>query len=156
MIVRWPGQVEPGAVSGEVVSQVDLAATFATVIDYSLGKDEAIDSYNLLPVLKGDDYARPLRTGTVQNTSAKKFALRQGDWVLIDAPTGSEKKESPAYLKHFGLQDYPKNAPGLLFNLKDDPRQSNNLYAQHPELVTRLRSLLKRYVGGERCAPARD
>jgi len=50
-IVKWPGKISQKAVSDEVVSQVDLAATFAKIIDYPLGKKEAIDSYNLLPVL---------------------------------------------------------------------------------------------------------
>ncbi|MEM0969990.1 MAG: arylsulfatase [Verrucomicrobiota bacterium] len=154
-IVRWPGQVEAGAVSDEVVSQVDLAATFAELIDYPLTDDVAIDSYNLLPVLQGKEYESPLRTATVQNTSANKYALRQGDWVLIDASTGSAKKESQDYLDHFGLESYPEAAPGLLFNLKDDPRQSKNVYADHPEKVESMRALLKRYVGGERCAPER-
>ena len=153
-IVRWPGQVHTGSVSDEVVSQVDLAATFAAVIDYPLSKDEAIDSYNLLPVLRGENYERPLRTATVQNTSEGKFALRQGDWVLIDAPTGSAKKESGAYLKRFGLDAYGKGHDGLLFNLKKDPRQSENLYADHPEKVENMRNLLERYRNGERCAPS--
>ena len=89
----------------------------------------------------------------MQNTSAGKFALRQGDWVLIDAPTGAAKKESEAYLEHFGLDPYGKGHPGLLFNLREDPRQSNNLYREHPERVESMRNLLKRYLGGERCAP---
>ena len=117
--------------------------------------DEAIDSYNLLPVLSGEDYERPLRTATVQNTSPNKFALRQGDWVLIDAPSGAAKKEPKSYLKHFGLDPYGKGHSGLLFNLKEDPRQSNNLYAKHPDMVASMRRLLKRYIAGERCAPAR-
>ena len=154
-IVRWPGQIRAGSKSDEVVSQVDFAATFASVVGYNLGNDEAIDSYNLLPALKGDDYKRPLRTATVQNTSANRFALRQGDWVLIDAPSGSAKKESKSYLQHFGLEAYPRNNPGLLFNLKNDPRQSKNLYAEHPEKVKSMRGLLKRYIDGERCAPTR-
>ena len=154
-IVRWPGKVKAGAVSDETVSQVDLAATFANMVGYRLGKDEAIDSYNLLPALKGEGYPRPLRTATVQNTSANKFALRQGDWVLIDAPSGSAKKESKSYLQRFGLEAYGKGHPGLLFNLKNDPRQSRNLYAKHPEKVKAMRALLKRYLAGERCAPAR-
>jgi len=154
-IVRWPGKVKAGAVSDETVSQVDLAATFANMVGYRLGKDEAIDSYNLLPALKGEGYPRPLRTATVQNTSANKFALRQGDWVLIDAPSGSAKKESKSYLQRFGLEAYGKGHPGLLFNLKNDPRQSTNLYAKHPEKVKAMRALLKRYLAGERCAPAR-
>ena len=153
--MRWPGQVKAGSISNEVVSQVDLAATFAAMIDYRLGKDEAIDSYNLLPVLNGEDYERPLRTATVQNTSPNKFALRQGDWVLIDAPSGAAKRESRSYLNHFGLEAYGKGHTGLLFNLKEDPRQSNNLYAKHPDKVVSMRRLLKRYIGGERCAPSR-
>ncbi len=154
-IVRWPGRVKAGAVSDETVSQVDLAATFADIVGYRLGKDEAIDSYNLLPALKGEDYPRPLRKATVQNTSPNKFALRQGDWVLIDAPSGSAKKESKSYLQRFGLEAYGKGHPGLLFNLKNDLRQSRNLYAKHPEKVKAMRALLKRYIAGERCAPAR-
>jgi arylsulfatase A-like enzyme len=153
-IVRWPGKVKAGSTSDEVVSQVDFAATFAAITDYKLGQNDAIDSYSLLPVLTGKDYPRPLRTATVQNTQAGKYALRQGDWVLIDAPSGSAKKETPAYLKHFGLQPYGKGHDGLLFNLKNDPGQSTNLYAKHPEKVKSMRSLLKRYTGGERCAPA--
>ena len=154
-IVRWPGKVKAGAVSDEVVSQVDLAATFAEIIGHPLSQKEAIDSYNLLPVLHGEEYKRPLRTATVQNTSANKYALRQGDWVLIDAPSGASKKEGEAYLKKFGLEAFPSGNPGLLFNLKNDPRQSKNVYAQHPEKVEQMRSLLKRYIGGERCAPKR-
>jgi hypothetical protein len=123
------------------------------MIEYSLDKDEAIDSYNLLPVLSGEDYERPLLTATVQNTSAGKFALRQGDWVLINAPTGSAKKESKGYLKHFGLERYGKGHYRLLFNLKEDPRQSKNLYADHPEMVKSMGNLLNRYINGERCAP---
>ncbi|MDF1861222.1 MAG: arylsulfatase [Verrucomicrobiales bacterium] len=153
-IVRWPGQVEAGSKSDEVVSQVDFAATFATIIDFPLGEDDAIDSYNLLPVLTGEEYESPLRTATVQNTNPKQYALRQGDWVLIDAPTGAVK-EPASYLKHFELDPYGKGHPGLLFNLKVDPRQSKNLYDQHPDKVGRMRSLLKRYIGGERCAPPR-
>ena len=101
-IVRWPGQIEAGAVSDEVVSQVDLAVTFADIIGYPLGSDVAIDSYNLLPVLKGEDYDRPLRTATVQNSSPGKFALRQGDWVLIDASSGAARKEEKHYLERLG------------------------------------------------------
>jgi|TARA_B100001093_G_scaffold237657_1_gene227684 hypothetical protein len=33
--------------------------------------------------------------------------------------------------------------------------QSTNLYAEHPEKVEKMRALLKRYTGGERCAPSR-
>jgi arylsulfatase A-like enzyme len=152
-IVKWPGRVKKGVRSDEVVSQVDLAATFAKIINYPLAKTEAIDSYNLLPVLAGKKYSKPLRVATVQNTSAKKFALRQGDWVLINAPTGAAKKEQQDYLNHFGLEPYGKENQGLLFNLKNDPRQSNNLYSQYPSKVKKMRALLESYLEGKPCAP---
>ncbi|MBK1825536.1 sulfatase family protein [Haloferula rosea] len=155
-IISWPGKVAAGSSSDEVVSQVDFAATFAEIIGYDLANDVAIDSYNLLPVLKGEDHESPLRVATVQNTNKGAYALRQGDWVLIDAPSGSHSGEPAAYLEHFGLETYPKDTPGLLFNLKEDPRQSKNLYQEHPEKVTAMRQLLKRYVAGERCAPKRN
>ncbi|MEM1444404.1 MAG: sulfatase-like hydrolase/transferase, partial [Verrucomicrobiota bacterium] len=154
-IVRWPGQIEAGSVSDDVVSQVDFAATFAKIVDYPLNSEVAIDSYNLLPVLLGEDYEKPLRTATVQNTNQGKYALRQGDWVYLNHSTGSAKKESQDYLDYFGLTDFGKEAPGLLFNLRKDPRQSKNLYAEHPEKVEAMSALLQRYLDGERCAPER-
>lgn len=155
-IVSWPGKIKEGSRSNEVVSQVDFAATFAEITGYQLNNKEAIDSYNLLPVLKGEEYSSPLRVATVQNTAKGKYALRQGDWVLINTSTGAAQKEKKEYLEHFGLTTYPKETPGLLFNLKDDPRQSKNIYKQHPDKVASMSKLLKGYLGGQRCAPERE
>lgn len=154
MIMRWPETIQPGTISDEVVNQVDFAATFAAISGYSLNNDVAIDSYNLLPLLKGEPHDVPLRAATVQNTWADAYALRQGDWVLINAPSGATR-EPEAYLNHFGLDPFGKGHEGLLFNLESDPRQSNNLYAEHPERVSQMRALLQDYLDGERCAPER-
>ena len=155
-IVSWPGKIKAGSRSTEVISQVDLAATFAKITGYKLNNEEAIDSYNLLPVLTGKEYQSPLRVATVQNTDKDKYALRQGDWVYLNTNSGASQKEQKDYLDHFGLKTYPKETPGLLFNLKEDPRQSKDLYRQHPEKVTAMSKLLKRYLDGERCAPQRN
>ncbi len=152
-IVKWPGKVNRGTTSDEFVSQVDLAATFAKIIGYPLKKKEAVDSHNLLPVMKGMNYTRPFREASVHNTSPNKFALRQGDWVLIDASTGSAKRETSTYLEYFGLEAFGKENDGLLFNLKEDPRQSINLYSKFPKRVIRMRTLLKSYLDGKACAP---
>ena len=106
-------------------------------------------------MLEGAEYDSPLRVATVQNTNADKYALRQGDWLFINSHTGASKREGQEYLDHFGLTAFSNDLPGLLFNLKDDPRQSKNLYDKHPEIVARMEALLARYIGGERCAPAR-
>jgi arylsulfatase A-like enzyme len=155
-IVSWPGKIKAGSKSDEVVSQVDFAATFATIAGYKLNNNEAIDSYNLLPVLTSKDYPKPLRVATVQNTAKDKYAIRQGDWVFINTSSGAAQRENKEYLEHFNLKTYPKDTPGLLFNLKKDPRQSTNLYRNHPEKIIAMNKLLQRYLGGERCAPARN
>ena len=155
-IVKWPSRIKKGLQSDEVVSQVDLAATFAKIIDYSLGEKEAIDSYNLLPVLESKEYSKPLRVATVQNTSPKKFALRQGDWVLIDAPTGAARKEKKDYLDYFGLEPYETGHKGLLFDLKNDPRQSKNLYNKYSDRAKRMKVLLQEYLDGKPCAPRKE
>ena len=154
-IVSWPEKIEAGSRSEEVVSQVDLVATFAEISGYALSNDEAIDSYNLLPVWTGKDYESPLRAATVQNTKAKQYALRQGDWLFINHHSGAGQSEPQSFLDHFGLKTFPKSAKGLLFNLKEDRRQSKNLYPDNPEKVAEMSALLERYLGGERCAPER-
>ena len=156
-IVKWPGKVAPGSTSDEVVSQVDFAATFAEITEYTIDNKDAVDSYSLVPVLTGADYEKPLRVATVQNTRKNgPYALRQGDWVYLNNPSGASQKEPAHYLKRFDLEAFPKAYPGLLFNLKEDPRQSKNLYNQRPEKVAAMDKLLKRYLDGERCAPERN
>jgi arylsulfatase A-like enzyme len=150
-LIRWPGKIKPASVSDETISQVDLAATFASLIGYELDSTEAIDSYNLNPLLKGKKYDRPLRKATVQNTNDRAFALRQGDWVFIDAKTGEHSK-SPEWFNRergYGIEE----TAGLLYDLKNDPAQHQNLYTSHPEKVAEMKALLERYKNGEGCAP---
>lgn len=150
-VISWPGRIAPGSMSDETVSQVDLAATFASMIGYDLPADQAIDSYNLLPLVKGKKYETPLREATVQNTKANRYTLRQGDWVLVDAKSGEHSK-SPGWFNE--QRGYSKETtPGLLFNLKDDLAQHKNLYNDYPEKVSEMKALLKRYLDGEGCAP---
>ncbi len=154
-IVSWPGKIRAGSRSDEVVSQVDFAATFAQIIGHKVRNEEAVDSYSILPILKGEKFQSPFRVATVQNTAKGKYALRQGNWVLIDAATGAATKEPEFYLQNFDLPTYPKDTPGLLYNLTEDPGQSQNRYQDEPERVASMRALLHRYIAGERCAPLR-
>lgn len=150
-IVRWPGQVAAGVVSDEVISQVDLFATFAAVLGHDLQPDQAKDSYNLLPLLQGKRYTKPLRKATVQNTYEESYGLRQGDWMFINASTGDISPCPDSYLQVHGYTK--ETTPGLLYNLKTDPAQHRNLYVENPERVKEMERLLNRYIAGEGCAP---
>lgn len=137
-MIRWPGVVEAGRVSDALVSQIDLMATLAEVVDYKLPADSAEDSHNLLPHLKGE--TDTVRTTHIHNTAPNKYAIRHGEWLLVDAPTGYISRGHQPWAKK---RDYPADeSPVQLFHLAKDIGQRNNLAEKHPEKVDELRQLL--------------
>src|SRR5947207_11984821 len=53
-IARWRGQIAPGTTSAETICHVDFLATVAAILGTKLPDDAGEDSYNLLPVLRGE------------------------------------------------------------------------------------------------------
>jgi len=150
-MARWPGRIKPGTTSGETVCHADLMATLAALLGIRLPDDAAEDSYNILPALLGEKLEKPIREATVHHSCNGKFAIRQGDWVFIDAPTGDDNKEPDWLKKERGYE--PHNLPGELYDLSKDPNERRNLYAEHPEIVQRLKALLEKYKAEGRSAP---
>ncbi|MCX5656072.1 MAG: hypothetical protein NTY65_15655 [Planctomycetota bacterium] len=116
-----------------------------------LPDDAAEDSYNILPALLGEKLETPIREATVHHSCNGKFAIRRGDWVFIDAPTGDDNKEPDWLKKERGYE--PHNFPGELYDLSKDLGERRNLYAEHPEIVQRLKALLEKYKAEGRSAP---
>ena len=141
-IVKWPGVTKAGTVSDALVSQIDIMATIADFVGYKLPDDQAEDSHNLAPLLRGDVDA--VRTTHIHNTTNTQYAIRHGDWVLIDAKEGYSKAhdEAEAWEEKHGYPD-DDDQPAELFNLVEDIGQRNNLAAEHPERVAELQKLLK-------------
>jgi arylsulfatase A len=152
-IIKWPGIIKSGTVSREVINQVDLMATLAEIVGYKLPSEAAEDSYNLLPLLQRKADAKDIREATVQNTFKDQYAIRKGDWVLIDSKSGMHSKVPEWFNERFG---YTENQfEGELYNLKEDVSQKNNLYEEKPEKVAELRALLLRYKTKGRSIPER-
>jgi len=177
MIVRWPGEVQAGSVSQETVCHTDLFPTIASIFDYTLPNDAAEDGYNILPVLLGQPYAGPLREATVHHSVNGMFAIRKGDWKLIEGDTDGDYREGSldeALVKtrdlpgrntetgalepfYYDIIDYDLNNPSYrLYNLAEDPTESSDLVALYPEKVAELRDLLDFYRQSGRSTPARD
>ncbi len=147
-IVRWPGHVQAGAVSGQTICFTDLLATFAAMLEVPLPKDAGEDSFNILPVLLGrqpDD--QPVRGPLVVPSSGGFMTIRSGPWKLIDG-LGSGGFSEPRKIKP------PANGPaGQLYNLAEDLSETNNLWQQHPDVVQRLESELARIRAAGRSRP---
>ncbi len=153
-IARWPGQIPPGSTSAETICHVDLLATIAALLDTKLPDSAGVDSYNLLPALRGETRAKPLREATVHHAFSGKFAIRQGDWVLIAAPTGDDNRKlgEPDWFQN--ERGYaPHNQSTELFDLRKDLPQQHNVSAEHPEVVTELIVLLEKYISEGRSTP---
>lgn len=138
-VARWPGRIEAGSVSHELISLVDLMATFASVTGQTLPDDAGEDSYDLMPVLLGEPVEGPIREATVHHSVNGLFAIRQGSWKLI------EGLGSGGFTQPVSVEPGPGDPLGQLYHLGDDPGETNNLYADHPEVVERLSALLDRY-----------
>ncbi len=150
-VARWPGKIKPGTSSDEIICQTDLMATLAALLGHKLPADAGEDSYNVLPAILGKPGKRPIREATVHHSANGKFAIRQGNWVLIDAPSGDDNQEPAWFQKERGYT--PHNQPGELYDLRADARESRNLYAERPEIVTRLKALLEKYKKDGRSVP---
>lgn len=155
-LARWPGKIKAGAVSGETMCHVDFMATVAAILGVKLPDTAAEDSINVLPVLLGEKPPAPAREATVHHSCSGKFAIRKGDWVLIDAPSGDDNgargepqwfKEERGYTKH--------DQPGELFNVHDDLTERHNYFAERPELVRELKMLLEKYKRDGRSTPGK-
>ena len=138
-LVRWPGVVKAGRVSDELISQIDLHATIAAIVGHELPVNAGEDSFNQLPLIKGE--RKSARPSHVHNTYANGYAMRRGDWVLIDAKTGAVSAVPEWFDSTNGYSRNPH--AGELYNLREDPAQKKNLYAENSEKVSELRAELE-------------
>ncbi len=137
-IARWPGKIQPASTSDETLCLADVMATVANIVDAKLPDDAAEDSFNFLPILLGEKPARPIRDSLIYHSFYGTFGIRQGPWVLTPA-LGSAGFTKPAQ-----VLPAPGGPEGQLYNLKDDPGQTKNLWLAQPAEVRRLTDLLEK------------
>ncbi len=146
-IARWPGKIKAGATSKDLICFTDLLATFAALTGAALPDGAGEDSFSFLPELLGEKLAEPARNELLIGQGVKNLSIRQGDWKLIPF-LGSGGFTKPARRR-----PEPGEPPGQLYNLADDPGETNNLYAAHPEIVKRLTARVAELAAQGRSRP---
>jgi arylsulfatase A len=139
-IIKWPGMTKPGSVCKKLVSQIDFMATFASALDYSLPKNAAEDSHDLLPLLKGKK-ASP-RKAHIHNTFAHSWAIRVGEWNLIAGKSGYHSGRNQKWEEKRSYPEDDKDSVELYHYIKD-PSQRVNLAKKFPKKVAELQKSLK-------------
>ena len=161
-IAWWPGKVPSGTVSNQLLSSVDLMATFAEIVGRALGDGEGRDSINMLPALTGEP-EQALRTELVLPPNKRTHVgMRKGEWMYIPAKgdggfSGSKPSDhawggaAVTTLVNTPNSDIvngkikPGAPPAQLYDLKADVNQTTNLYPMKPEVVSEMEALLKRH-----------
>lgn len=117
-------------------------ATCAEMTGLSLADNAGEDSYSFWKILTGQPYTSPLREATIHHSIEGYFALRQGDWVYLDAHGSGGWSLPEKQAAHLPAEQ--------LYNLKEDPAEQLNLVASHPDKVRSMKQLLDRYVSSGR------
>jgi arylsulfatase A len=143
-IVRWPGKVKMGSVTDRTVCFTDVLATLAEATGALLPEGAGPDSYSFLPLLLGKQPGnREPRPPLVLQSGNRAMLIRSGDWKLID------QLGSGGFSKPNHIEPGPGDPPGQLYNLAEDPGETNNVYLEHPEIVERLKSEMKQTIEKE-------
>lgn len=159
-LVRWPGKVPAGRVCDEIVSTMDFCVTIAGLVGAELPKVK-LDGIDVAPLLLGQPSAKG-RDVFWYYSGDELHAVRQGDWKLhlpheyltVAGEPGKGGKPSnygklqPQSIELSGIRGiasrhgYRVEKIGLsLYNLKDDPGETKNLAAEHPDVVERLQQV---------------
>lgn len=158
LVLRWPGVVTPGRRCQQLVCLSDLMATCAEMLGVKLPDEAAEDSVSILPLLRGQD--QPVRQDLVHQCYSELLALRQGAWKLaLCAGDGTERNwcNEKGVPRDLGEKEARQRGlpPVQLYNVVDDPGETKNCQADHPEIVRRLHRLLARYVSEGRSTPGK-
>ncbi len=138
-MIRWPGVAARGETCEALVSQIDIMATVASVVQFDLPEASAEDSHDLLPLLTGQ--ASDVRKTHVHNTRENHYAIRDENWLLIDDRHGYLSGRNKGWEQRHGYQA-DDQLPVELYDLSEDIGQRQNVASNNPEKVEELRQLL--------------
>ena len=146
-VVRWPAVIKAGRTCDQPVGQVDLLATCADIVGAKIPANAGEDSFSLLPALRGEEYPRPLRGPLMHHSGSGYFAIRDGSWKL-NLFRGSGGSLAPRL-----ITPKPGEPPFELYDMKNDWRETTNAYAQHADVVERLKAAATKIVREGRSTP---
>jgi arylsulfatase A-like enzyme len=142
-IFRWPGKVPAGKTCGEVACTLDLLPTVAALAGAKLPAGRTIDGADIGPLMTGQAGAKtPHEAFYYYSGGGQLEAVRSANWKLrVTQPRRRRKKKGA-----------PTPAPAPqpkedveLYDLSADIGEENNLADKHPDVVKRLRAMMKAF-----------
>lgn len=122
-IVSWPGHTADGTTSDALISQMDLAASLAALTRQTYPDGVFPDSQNLMSTLLGQK-KQGRKNLVEQALSETRLAMVSGDYKYIPSSSDNRAKK--------------KSSDAILYNLKNDPGETDNIAKKYPELVQKI------------------
>ena len=133
-IVRWPGRIAAGRVCKEVATSMDIFPTIAYYCHGKVPTDRIIDGKNIAPLLEGERGAKSPTELFYYYQRQQLQAVRWGKWKYHLPLTEKIMNVNTA-------QTAPSQAE--LYDLDNDISESNNIVAQHPEIVAQMEIFIR-------------
>jgi arylsulfatase len=112
MMVRWPGNVQPGRVSNEIVSMVDLFSTLARIGGGEVPEDRAIDGMDQTALLTGET-EKSAREATLIFSGRTLLAVKWRRFKIF--LTGDDAAPQ--------VRSWRRLWAPLVYNIEQDPRE---------------------------------
>lgn len=123
-LAHWRGRIKPGTVIADPMHVTDVYATVVKLAGGSLEQPKALDGLDLWPALA--EGQRSPRKETLLDAEDFRGAIRVGEWKLIVQAALPSRVE--------------------LFDVANDPEETDNKAGNYPDRVKELRSRLDGYA----------
>lgn len=134
-IVFWANKIKPHTITNSLFSQVDLMASFAGMLKEKLPQNEFTDSRDYFSTLTGKENRS--RNYIIEQAANMTLAIVKDGWKYIPP------SEGPALMKKVNIETgYSREEQ--LYNLKEDPKELQNVASKYAKKLTELKSLLSK------------
>ncbi len=145
-MMRWPGRIPAGTTCRQIAGNIDMLPTFAKLVGVNPPQDRVIDGRDITSLMF-DPNAGAVRDTHLYFGGFKLATIRQGDWKLFlqtpgdatPADNDAEDGKQPGKAKKAGAKKSRGGPTPGLYNLVNDPGETKDVAAAHPEIVARLR-----------------
>ena len=134
-IVHWPARVQPG-ISTALFSQIDILATFASLIGHENPDNITYDGSDQLPALLGKDPKG--REYVIQQNMGGTLSVVKGQWKYIEHSDGPAL--NPYTTPNIELGNFPSHQ---LYNLETDITEKIDLANDNYEKVREMSGILE-------------
>ncbi len=134
---KWPGKIKPGTESSERITHIDLYPTFLELAGIPAPENYPLDGESLAGLLTGKTTALPDRPIVCYYPKYGQFNEKTKTWKY--------PWRNVIFVGDWKLREVVEYGTFELYNLKDDPKEENELSKSHPEKLQRMIQKLRRW-----------